>query len=709
MAIIVDPDDLNQGTEVTITTGTRLVTLNSGSGNLSDDGVTLQALYSFFKEEWKTDATLIPHPFPMIAITPEQFEWIEDWQPNNDTTRKLIRTGGWKEIDEFDVLQQEWAGIISLGSLEDEAGDKAYYQQGDDPTDTSAAVNFNFFGPLNEAIQIYDNVTPADDYAFATGATETITRTTGSWLTDGYKIGGRVEVSNAEDSGNNGTYVITDITATVLTVTGVTFTANANDTTATFAVDFRNKLKLFLRIRDADQYGKTFDSGDLNDIGVTTLQNQVYRFPLTNTTDLKIEETDANVGSQSPYTQILIRYFDAAFNLDVDTPGTPRNFGIVVDVGTFSGTDGVSNGTTTFTTADGGIPTTTYNGGTLTLHDATAGAGADKGDHAISTASGTTVTLSTALTQSETNLSFTLQRSSPVVATAEEIYEKVQYLLRQASDIDSWAGAATVTGKTADELLRFVGDTLEAGQGIPTNPNGGGSGVAIMGFDTNDTNRLVFYDNTGTDRQFPFVAAGTINFNNNLVNDSDPEYWMFFEYTERFTNTGFSLTGASGAASTLNSSTTNLVTELANGDYINLTGWANENNNGIHQLTGAPAGTGPWTAAITKTDGETVANESAGPTISMDKNPINSPDAIIVDNNSGADIAGAVSGAAIAFDFDYDNNVQGGRTAATDADVVIRAIGLETAQFVETFGTITRAVGQSFSVVAALERNYSNP
>lgn len=706
MALIVDPDDLNQGTEITITTGTRLVALNSGSGNLSDDGVTLQALYSFFKEEWKSDATLIPHPFPMIAITPEQFEWIEDWKPNNDTTRKLIRTGGWKEIDEFDVLQQEWAGIISLGTFEDAAGDKAYYQQGDDPTDTSGAVNFNFFGPLNEAVQIYDNVTPADDYAFATSP-ETITRTTGSWVTDGYKIGGRVEVSDAEDVGNNGTFVITAMSATILTVTGVTFTINASDTTAKFAVDFRDKLKLFLRIRDADPEGKTFDSGNLTDIGVTILQNQVYRFPLTNTTDLKIEETDANVGTITPYTQILIRYFDAAFNIDIDTPGTPRNFGIIVDVGTFSGVDGVSNGTTSFTTADAGIPTTTYDGGVLTLHDATAGAGADKGDHAIATAGGGTVTLSTALTQSETALSFTLQRSSPVVATAEEIYEKVQYLLRQASDIDSTAGI--VTGKTADELLRFVGETLETGQGIPTNPNGGGSGVTILGFDSNDTNRLTFFDNGGTPRNYPFVAAGSITFNANLVNDSDPEYWMFFEYTERFTNTGFGLSSAAGPASVLDSSVTDLTAELTNGDYINLTGFANENNNGIHQLTGAPAGTGPWTAAITKTDTEGVVDETAGPSVSLDKNPINSPDAIIVDDNGGTDIAGAIPGTSAAFDFDYDNNIQGGRTAATDADVVIRAIGLETAQFVETFGTIIRAVGQSFSVVAALERNYSNP
>lgn len=702
MALIVDPDQLNQGTEVTITTGTRTITLNQ-AGNLSTDGVTLQALFSFLKEEWKNDALLIPHPFPMIAITPEQFEWIEDWQPTNDSTRQLIRTGGWKEIDEFDVLQREYAGVISLGTFEDSVNDLAYYQQGNDPTDTTAATDFDFAGPLNEAVLIYNNNVVADDFAFATGP-DTITRSTGNWITDGYVIGGRVEVSNAEDAGNNGTFEITAITSTVLTVTGVTFTVNANDTTATFAADYRNALKVFLRIRDADPNGKTFDQSDLADIGVTTLTNQVYRFPLSNATDLKIAETDANIAANSPYTQIVVRYFDQAFTQDIDTAGTGRNFGIAVDVGTHSGVDGVSNGTTTFTTAEGGIPITTYDGGTLIIHDATA---PDKATHTVSTASGTTVTLSSALTNSETNLSFTLQRSSPVVATAEEIYEKVQYLLRQDADVDSTD--QVVTGSTADELLTFVGDTLVTGRAIPSNPNGGGSGVVILGFDSNDTNRITFTDNTATERNFPFVAAGTINFNSNLVNDSAPEYWMFFQYTERFTNTGFSLTGASGATATLNSTTTDLVAELANGDYINLTGFATENNNGIWQLTGAPTGAGPWTAAVSKVDGETVANESAGPSVSLDKNPINSPDAIIVDNNSGADITGTVSAASIAFDFDYDNNVQGGRTAATDADIIIRAIGLETAQFVEATGTITRAVGQSFSVVAALERNYSNP
>jgi hypothetical protein len=94
----------------------------------------------------------------------------------------------------------------------------------------------------------------------------------------------------------------------------------------------------------------------------------------------------------------------------------------------------------------------------------------------------------------------------------------------------------------------------------------------------------------------------------------------------------------------------------------------------------------------------------------VDENPIDSPDAIIVRNNSGAQITGTIAGApTFAFDYDYDNNDQGERVAGQgDAAIIIRAIGFSTAQFVETTGTITRATGQSFSLVSALERNYLN-
>jgi hypothetical protein len=84
--------------------------------------------------------------------------------------------------------------------------------------------------------------------------------------------------------------------------------------------------------------------------------------------------------------------------------------------------------------------------------------------------------------------------------------------------------------------------------------------------------------------------------------------------------------------------------------------------------------------------------------------------AITVQDATDTDIAGNVGGSpSVSFTFDYDGNVQGGRTAATDAAITIVSIGLSTSQYVLTTGLITRANGQTFSLVAALERNFSNP
>ena len=178
---------------------------------------------------------------------------------------------------------------------------------------------------------------------------------------------------------------------------------------------------------------------------------------------------------------------------------------------------------------------------------------------------------------------------------------------------------------------------------------------------------------------------------------------MFFAYTKRTTVTDFAISAASGSTASFDSAGANLPTVVQN-DYVRLTDMLNPQNNGIWVVTDATPTTSQFDAR--KVDGATVVNETST-SHPIDQKPIDSPQAIVVNNNAGSSISGAIGAASIAFDFDYDNNVQGGRTAATNAPIVIRAIGLEDAQFAETTGTITRATGLSFSVVAALERNYS--
>ena len=451
MALITDPDFLNQGTEVVIDTGAQTIQL-AVAGNLSNDGVTLQALYSFLKEEWKDDATKIPFSFPMEAITPEQFEFLDGWAPADTTTRNLIRNAGWAERNSSGAIIAMYAGIISLGTLG--ASDQPYY------VNNGTITNFTFTGPINEAIQILSDPNGDGDYA------------------DGY--------------------------------------------------DYRSSLTLYAR-----EQAKDYAISSISDIGVSQLTYQAYRFPLANSADLKVTESDVTVDAYG----VTITFHNAAQIRSIG--GSDYNFGVIID-----------------------------------------------GNN----------------------------------RTAEEIYMAVQSALRKATDID--ADASTLVGKIAPELLEFVGDTLVTN--FVSNPEAGGGGVYIDNFQANDTNRITFQDNTDTTRTFPFVSSGTINFNANLQSDSTSRFWMFF--------------------------TTN------------------------------PAG------------------------------DFGTSNAVLVDDNGGTDIAGLVNGdASISFDFDYDGNVQGGRTAGTDADITLVALGTSGAQYVVAEGTITRSSGLSFTLTSALERNYSNP
>lgn len=552
MSLIIDPDLLadsaadDASQEVYVSTSAKTIKLVI-VGNLSTDGVTLKCLYSFLKEQWRSDPNaknLAAFPFPMVPITDESFEFVDGWDFVADASRYLIRTGGWTVRNASGNVTQKWAGVVGLGTIESD--DQLYFQQ----ASGGAAANVQLTGQVNQAVSVLSD--PNGDGNFA----------------DGY--------------------------------------------------DRRTFFKLFAR-----EYQQAYDDANLVDIGVTTMDSIVYRFPIGTASDaLKITHADATVSTTSPYTEIKVRFFSGSFTKKVDSQVTARDFGIVIDVGTHSGIDGsVAAAGSVLTSTEGGIPTdATYTGGTLIVHE-----GASAGSYPISgTPTATQVTITGTFPANGSTLSFTLHRASDVIATAEQIYEKVQYQLRQNSDIDSTS--ASVTGKTADLLLRFVGDTLECGTLNPTNPNGGGSGVIIEGFQSSDTNRLTFRDNSASNRTYPFVAVLTLQFGSNLQLDASAKYWVYFT----------TLPGA-------------------NNDY----------------------------------------GESG---------------ALLVEDNSAADMAGNVGGVpSIQRTFDYDNNVQGGRTPATDAGVTVIGIGLATGQYVRATGTIARSTSNVVSLSAALERNYANP
>lgn len=191
-------------------------------------------------------------------------------------------------------------------------------------------------------------------------------------------------------------------------------------------------------------------------------------------------------------------------------------------------------------------------------------------------------------------------------ATRYEIYTKMQYLLRQNSNINSAGDAGVVTGKTADEICYFTGETLYS--------------KAFFTPTAADLNDVVYIDDNGIERIFPYSSAGNLNFNTPLTTAGTGYYIMYFLDT----NTG---------------------------DYGTAT-------------------------------------------------------AITVNDKDGNPIQGTISNGSIAFTFDYDGNTQGGRAPGTDAQVVIVAGNKGSAKPVVAQGTITRAKGISFGLVAETDRAY---
>lgn len=150
--MITDPDDLVDGASIVIDTSGKTVQLVV-TGLLTTDGVTIKAVYSKLKELWKNSSDYIKFPLPMGPITDEQFEMVNGWDWKDDTTRYLLRTGGWAVKDNAGVSTQEWASIVSLGEIG--ATDQAYFLQSAE-ADTQ---NFVLTGPVNQAVRIYKTST----------------------------------------------------------------------------------------------------------------------------------------------------------------------------------------------------------------------------------------------------------------------------------------------------------------------------------------------------------------------------------------------------------------------------------------------------------------------------------------------------------------------------------------------------------------------
>ena len=291
-------------------------------------------------------------------------------------------------------------------------------------------------------------------------------------------------------------------------------------------------------------------------------------------------------------------------------------------------------------------------------------------------------------------------------ATPSEVYNFVQYQLRQG-DVDIDDGAGTQFAFSTPALVVFVGSVLETFDIDALSAVNGG--VLIGGIDSNQAANFKMRDNAGTLQVFPAIAAGSLVFNTNLIEDANTEYWLFFD------NAGGNTYPGANAIIVNNFAGTPIAGNLHNVPYTVSSG-ANSGSDGSvvsggFVLTSSGAS---WTVddlvgqVLSITTGNNINNyfivSNTATTITL-KNAFEITESAISYNIISKNTTGA-----IAWDFAYTNNNQGGRSGETDAPVSIVALGRTTGQYVLAAGnTILNASGQNFSVTAALERNFSDP
>jgi len=705
--------ETNSGTggEIVVDANNKKIYFQAATGNnfeFAGSGITGQALYSFLKYLWKNVESITKFDFPMLSITNEQFEFSNGWYlddtqaisqktkevaavvitsqnlitttdttvdfrkfevgdtititgasnsgvtgtvsastkttitcsgtpftnasesttitaPFSVTSSDLLRTAGWTVKDTANTYVKEiYSGFITLGTFVDQV-DQPYYVQS--PSTVATVRNAVYTGPANQAVAILSRANSTSsgnnqvtDIAFT--APDTISSTTTDLSV--FKDGDTIVIAGSPT--NDGTYLVDgDATATSLTTIEQTLSTETTSAGCTITADRRSTFNVYVRER-----GKTYADASLADIGVTTMTYIVYRFPVTNASDIKITTTaDTDIDSNgavpadvNPFDDIQISYLEFSAGVPYDIKGFV-SAGTLVAGEVYKDTAGDWFKVTVGGTIDGaGVSVFANQGGTATLV-------AYEGEREISNVKYAFDVIIDA-NDAHAN-SGTPYVDSNNNTTVENVYEFAQWALRRDGLLNEGAtGDSVRNGAIAELLVEFVGDTLV------TKP-----GVFIDSLASIDQNQVQFNEASnadyagGTSLAYPRVVTVNINFNSNLATDGDAVFYVYYNATP-------------------------------NGETFG--------ENDALQVKNA-------------------ANADVGTSISN-----NVPDETV----SGA-------GSTYSFAYAYDADQTGGRTIGTDVDVVAVAIGLNTGQYVKSQVTAIESTGATISLVAPLERNFSDP
>jgi hypothetical protein len=720
---ITDLDTLSVKTDSDFTTFSATATslvyeIRDPTGGSIADGVTEQALYSFSKEEWRVDSEtygsddLRRHPFIYEPITPEQFEIggglpHDDWMYANDYTRNKVRFGGWRVVDSSSVNQYDYAGFVSLGPMQSTS--KPYFQR---TSATTAPTSFAFSGPVNEAALIWDNGGP--DYTtyfkaflrtkgYSYASYDLLTEQSLTALT--YKVYSfpLSEATDAaivdadSDMGRTSPYV------TAATSKSLGGSQNDGVTVAGSAGTFTSAT--------ATWQTSNVEPGDVLQITSGTQQGYYYIISVDSETNITVSLADQGDWTAESSLTFVVTSRDIILK---------RTDGVLADV------DG---STGTLTSATGGFSGTVAANDMVVIEEAASG---HRGVYkVVSQDSDTQLTLNT---QDNTftsvgsidfrvcEPSMWLQYKWETIATDVNVGTDADFADADPDTITRQAGSWISDGVEVGDVVYVYNANTAANNGYYTVQTVAALVLTLVPSDSLTT------DVDDTSAQFDIlrgfrrqVGNYTYSFRWRLLSNGGTAAQCFQFEQQQIRLPSDIDWGPGTARGDITDQLLTFATPTGQGQDMIIDDIASDDTNNVTYIdaTGVErsfnfvsAGKILFNANL-KADTDGIyhmyfLNDDAGDDNGYD---YGTPNAITVQDSGSSDISGTTFGLDdVDWDYDYDNNTQrGAGSAGTNAPVVIIAIGLDTAQFFRFDGTITRAKGLNFSLVSALERNYSNP
>lgn len=528
-------------------------------------GVSGQALYSKFKQIWKTDNIAVKFPFPMEAITPESFEFINGWEPDDTTeldyfttqgisttsaiTRKLIKDCGWAErttVADGNKIKRKYFGIITLGEISLPTN-----EDGDTPVNATIycsqlnpATRFTFNGSDVASNRVSVTSPMVDMYTGSRVVYQEPTSTpVGIGLTHNNFYFIRFESDNALTGARSG-----ERHGTV----GVT---------TAFRIQFHPTL--------TDALNNTNIIPLTNSAGIASIRHQSdapnFFFDITEEGGAANEPFLYEFSAAAPDYQVLYD-FDNYFKIYNREKARTYAEQAISQVGVTQ-INYQAYRIPLATTIDSNLQTAGVD-----ISDTTLGIGGD-------TYAGIGVSFHQSPVQYVVNgipydFNVTIEANQRSIAA---VYQYVQGLLRTPSRTTDAAQAGTAytsmnslsavgfgtgdrggrneygndlrVGVTEEPLLEFIGNTLNAKLRNDIYSETGGAanhGVYIKNVSSGQLTDVVYYDNLGQPRTEPFVSSYDLVFNTNLNADGDARFWIFFDTDETLPGitTTFSLTDA---------------------------------------------------------------------------------------------------------------------------------------------------------------------